>query len=105
MQCKRVAWHPGVATQMCLSSEDDHTPFLQLWDLRFATSPVQSMEQHSKGILAMAWCPRDPNILLSCGKDNQLICWNPNAAQNGGEIVYQVSLALSRFGNEGMSVT
>ena len=48
MKAKVVAWHPEVATQMCLSSEDDHTPFLQLWDLRFATSPVRVLEGHQR---------------------------------------------------------
>jgi protein transport protein SEC31 len=48
MRAKLVAWHPEVATQMCLSSDDDHTPFLQLWDLRFATSPVRALEGHNR---------------------------------------------------------
>lgn len=25
----------------------------------------------------MAWCPKDAELLLSCGKDNKSICWNP----------------------------
>jgi len=46
-----VAWHPDVPTQMCLSSEDDHTPVIQLWDLRYATSPVKSFENHQRWVL------------------------------------------------------
>lgn len=38
IKCSKVAWHPDVPTQMCLSSEDDHTPVIQMWDLRYATS-------------------------------------------------------------------
>ena len=45
---KWVAWHPEVATQLCLASEDDHSPHIQLWDLRFATSPLKSFESHTK---------------------------------------------------------
>jgi protein transport protein SEC31 len=48
MRAKLVVWHPDVATQMCLSSDDDHTPYLQLWDLRFATSPVRILEGHTR---------------------------------------------------------
>jgi protein transport protein SEC31 len=48
MKAKLVTWHPEVATQMCLSSDDDNTPFLQIWDLRFATSPVRILEGHQR---------------------------------------------------------
>ena len=34
----------------------------------------------------MAWCPQDPDLLLSCGKDNRILCWNPNSAVQGGEV-------------------
>lgn len=36
-----VTWHPDIATQLVLSSEDDHSPVIQLWDLRFAASPLK----------------------------------------------------------------
>lgn len=48
IHCKAVAWHPEVATQLCLASEDDHAPVVQLWDLRFATSPLKTLEHHQK---------------------------------------------------------
>lgn len=41
MQCSDVAWHPDVATQLVLSSENDQAPVVQLWDLRFAASPMK----------------------------------------------------------------
>ncbi|EEC03709.1 protein transport protein Sec31A, putative, partial [Ixodes scapularis] len=86
IHCKAVAWHPEVATQLCLASEDDHAPVVQLWDLRFATSPLKTLEHHQKGVLAIAWCPQDPDLLLSCGKDKRILCWNPNSNVAGGEI-------------------
>jgi protein transport protein SEC31 len=43
-----VAWHPDVATQLVLSSEDDHSPSLQMWDLRFATAPVKLFNGHTR---------------------------------------------------------
>ncbi|XP_076465161.1 protein transport protein Sec31A-like isoform X2 [Babylonia areolata] len=90
IKANKVAWHPEVATQMCLSSEDDHTPVIQLWDLRYATSPLKVLENHQRGILSVAWCQRDPDLLLSCGKDNRILCWNPNSNVQGGEVVYEL---------------
>lgn len=87
---KLVCWNPEVATQMCLSSEDDHTPVIQLWDLRYATSPIKVLENHQRGILSMAWCPQDPDLLLSCAKDNRILCWNPNSTVQNGEVVYEI---------------
>ncbi|CAL1529193.1 unnamed protein product [Lymnaea stagnalis] len=90
IKAKLIAWHPEVATQLCLSSEDDHTPVIQVWDLRYATSPLKVLESHQKGVLSMSWCKRDPDLLLSCGKDNRILCWNPNVP-NGEVVVYDLS--------------
>lgn len=91
IRCKVVAWHPEVATQLCLASEDDYNPVIQLWDLRFATLPLKTLAHHQRGILSIAWCPRDPDLLLSCGKDNRIICWNPNSNIPGTEVVCELS--------------
>ena len=34
-----------------------------------------------RGVLAIAWSLADPELLLSCGKDNRILCWNPNTAE------------------------
>ena len=34
-----------------------------------------------RGILSIAWSLADPELLLSCGKDNRILCWNPNTAE------------------------
>lgn len=31
-----------------------------------------------RGVLTFCWCPADSGLIVSCGKDNQIICWNPN---------------------------
>lgn len=31
-----------------------------------------------RGVLSVAWCNEDPDLLISCGKDNKLLVWNPN---------------------------
>ncbi|KAM6901915.1 protein transport protein Sec31A isoform 1-T1 [Lycodopsis pacificus] len=86
MHCSGLAWNPEVATQLVLSSEDDRMPVIQMWDLRFATSPFKILENHTRGVLSIDWSLADPELLLSCGKDNRILCWNPNTA----EVVYEL---------------
>ncbi|XP_066241560.1 protein transport protein Sec31A isoform X14 [Saccopteryx leptura] len=86
MHCSGMAWHPEVATQMVLASEDDRLPVVQVWDLRFASSPLRVLENHARGILAIAWSMADPELLLSCGKDAKILCSNPNT----GEVLYEL---------------
>ncbi|XP_049324764.1 protein transport protein Sec31A isoform X2 [Astyanax mexicanus] len=86
MHCSGLAWNPEVATQLVVASEDDRMPVIQMWDLRFATSPLKVLENHTRGVLAIAWSLADPELLLSCGKDNRILCWNPNTA----EVLYEL---------------
>ncbi|KFP77240.1 Protein transport protein Sec31B [Apaloderma vittatum] len=88
MHCSGMAWHPEVATQLVLSSEDDRSPVIQIWDLRFATSPLSQLEGHTRGILSVSWCQADPELLLSSAKDNRILCWNPGM----GEVVYELPI-------------
>ena len=64
-----------------VASDDDTTPIVQMWDLRNAHSPARVLTGHSRGILDMSWCPFDSSMLLTCGKDNRTICWNPQTAE------------------------
>uniref|UniRef100_A0AAR2JVK0 Protein transport protein Sec31A n=1 Tax=Pygocentrus nattereri TaxID=42514 RepID=A0AAR2JVK0_PYGNA len=86
MHCSGMLWHPEVATQMILASEDDRQPVIQMWDLRFATSPLKVLENHTRGILSVSWSQADPELLLSSAKDNRILCWNPNT----GEVIYEL---------------
>ncbi|XP_037548482.1 protein transport protein Sec31A [Nematolebias whitei] len=86
MHCSGLAWNPEVATQLILASEDDRLPVIQMWDLRFATSPLKILEHHTRGVLAIAWSLADSDLLLSCGKDSRILCWNPNTA----EVLYEL---------------
>ncbi|KAK3522089.1 hypothetical protein QTP70_024350 [Hemibagrus guttatus] len=85
MHCSGLAWNPDVATQLVLASEDDRMPVIQMWDLRFATSPLKVLENHTRGVLTIAWSLADPELLLSCAKDNRILCWNPNTS----EVLYE----------------
>ncbi|XP_060804718.1 protein transport protein Sec31A isoform X3 [Amyelois transitella] len=88
---RSLAWHPSVATQLCIASEDDQAPVIQLWDLRLAASPLVTMEGHSKGVMSVSWSPHDTDLLLSAGKDGRLLCWNPNDTTPGGRLLLELA--------------
>ena len=47
-----------------------------------------------RGILSLAWCPSDSDLLLSCGKDNRILCWNANTDSRVGEVSLTLSLCF-----------
>ncbi|CAN0863670.1 Protein transport protein SEC31 homolog B [Linum grandiflorum] len=81
-----LQWHPDVATQLFVASDDDSSPTLKLWDMRNILKPVNELVGHTKGVIAMSWCPNDSSYLLTCAKDNRTICWNTVT----GEIVCEL---------------
>ncbi|EGW35234.1 uncharacterized protein SPAPADRAFT_48258 [Spathaspora passalidarum NRRL Y-27907] len=72
-----VAWHPTISTKLITASDNDSCPLLLTWDLRNANEPEQILEGHKKGVLSLDWCKQDPELLVSSGKDNTTILWNP----------------------------
>ncbi|KAG8552063.1 hypothetical protein GDO81_004398 [Engystomops pustulosus] len=86
MHLSGMLWHPEIATQLVLSSEDDRLPVVQVWDLRFASSPLKVLENHTRGILSISWSKDDPELLLSSSKDHRILCWNPCTS----EVVYEL---------------
>ncbi|CAG8591763.1 13128_t:CDS:10 [Ambispora gerdemannii] len=81
-----VAWNPDVATQLITASEDDNNPVIVMWDLRNAHAPEKVLTGHQKGILALSWCRKDADLLLSSGKDSRTLCWNPRTSETIGEL-------------------
>ncbi|KAI0070651.1 hypothetical protein K474DRAFT_1693732 [Panus rudis PR-1116 ss-1] len=81
-----VAWHPDNATRLVTSSEDDTSPIIMVWDLRNARAPEKILTGHEKGVLSLSWCKQDADLLLSCGKDNRALCWNPQTSEIIGEL-------------------
>ncbi|KAK6359361.1 protein transport protein S31 [Orbilia brochopaga] len=80
-----VAWHPENATKLLTALPDDSNPVIMVWDLRNANAPEKILTGHDQGVLSLDWCKQDPDILLSSGKDNRTICWNPNSGEMLGE--------------------
>ncbi|CAA0816578.1 Protein transport protein SEC31 homolog B [Striga hermonthica] len=85
-RCSVLQWNPDVATQLIVASDEDSSPSLRLWDMRNIMSPVKEFVGHTKGVIAMSWCPTDSSYLLTCAKDNRTICWDTLS----GEIVAEL---------------
>ncbi|KAJ6299438.1 hypothetical protein OIU76_020409 [Salix suchowensis] len=80
-RCSVLQWHPDVATQLVVASDEDGSPSLRLWDMRNIIEPVKEFVGHTKGVIGMSWCPNDSSYLLTCAKDNRTICWNTVTAE------------------------
>jgi protein transport protein SEC31 len=80
-----VAWDPDVPTKLMTAIPNDMDPLILMWDLRNANAPERTLRGHDQGVLSLSWCNQDSNILLSCGKDNRTICWNPHTGQALGD--------------------
>mmetsp|Transcript_17174 Transcript_17174/g.36925 ORF Transcript_17174/g.36925 Transcript_17174/m.36925 type:complete len:1182 (+) Transcript_17174:168-3713(+) len=79
-RCSDVSWNPEKPTQLLVAYDDDRQPSMQMWDLRNVKYPFKETQGHTKGILSVAWCASDPNLILSCGKDNRIVCWFNSSA-------------------------
>lgn len=80
-----VAWHPLQLTKLATGSQSDGCPMIMTWDLRNASEPEKVLEGHQKGVLSIDWCSQDPEFLISSGKDNSTMLWNPVAGIKLGE--------------------
>ncbi|KAF8242994.1 WD40 repeat-like protein, partial [Wilcoxina mikolae CBS 423.85] len=80
-----VAWHPEQQTKLITAIPDDTNPVILMWDLRNSHAPERTLTGHSAGVLSLSWCKQDSDLLLSCGKDNRTICWNPQSGEMLGE--------------------
>lgn len=85
-RCSVLQWNPDLATQLVVASDEDSSPTLRLWDMRNIMSPVKEFAGHTRGVIAMSWCPNDSSYLVTCAKDNRTICWDTVT----GEIVCEL---------------
>ncbi|KAK5944213.1 protein transport protein S31 [Knufia obscura] len=80
-----VAWDPEKPTRLITAVPLEQEPVILAWDLRNSNAPEKVMRGHDSGVLSLSWCPQDNDLLLSCGKDNRTILWNPQTGQVYGE--------------------
>ncbi|KAI0999181.1 Protein transport protein [Podosphaera aphanis] len=80
-----IAWDPENSTKLITATPDDTCPVIYLWDLRNANAPECTLQGHHHGVLSISWCRQDDNLLISCGKDNRTLLWNPKSGELLGE--------------------
>lgn len=80
-----VSWDPDVPTRLVTAIPSDQNPLVLVWDLRNSNAPEKTLQAHDQGVLSLSWCAQDSDILLSCGKDNRTIAWNPHTGEVLGE--------------------
>ena len=80
-----IVWDPVKTTRLITAIPNDSEPVILVWDLRNANAPERILRNHDGGVLSLSWCAQDSDLLLSCGKDNRNICWNPQTGEAYGE--------------------
>ncbi|KAI0389197.1 WD40 repeat-like protein [Xylariaceae sp. FL0594] len=80
-----IAWDPNNSTKLLTATPDDSAPLILLWDLRNSNAPERTLQGHEQGVLSVSWCQQDGDILISCGKDNRTLVWNPQTGERYGE--------------------
>ena len=80
-----VAWDPDEPTTLATAVPNDQDPLILVWDLRNSNAPKKTLRAHEQGVLSLSWCLHDSELLLSCGKDNRTLCWNPRTEKLLGE--------------------
>ncbi|KAJ5380555.1 Protein transport protein sec31 [Penicillium cataractarum] len=80
-----VAWDPAKPTKLITATPLESDPLICVWDLRNSHAPERTLKGHESGVLSLSWCDQDPDLMLSSGKDNRNICWNPQTGEAYGE--------------------
>ncbi|KAJ9290220.1 hypothetical protein DTO027B5_1380 [Paecilomyces variotii] len=80
-----VAWDPEKPTKLITATPLESDPVILVWDLRNSHAPERTLKGHESGVLSLSWCTHDPDLLLSSGKDNRTLCWNPQTGVAYGE--------------------
>lgn len=80
-----VAWDPEESTKLATATPNDQDAAVLMWSLRNSSAPERTLKGHELGVLGLNWCIQDPELLLSCGKDNRTICWNPRTGELYGD--------------------
>ncbi|KAL3474970.1 hypothetical protein BJX99DRAFT_230668 [Aspergillus californicus] len=80
-----VAWDPEKPTKLVTATPLESDPLINVWDLRNSHAPERTLRGHEAGVLSLSWCSHDSDLLLSSGKDNRTVCWNPQTGTPYGE--------------------
>ncbi|KAL7773713.1 hypothetical protein CFE70_003680 [Pyrenophora teres f. teres 0-1] len=91
-----VSWDPNVPTRLVTAIPTDQNPLVLVWDLRNTNAPEKTLQSHDQGVLSLSWCVQDSDLLLSCGKDNRTIAWNPHTGEQLGEFPVNTGAATDQ---------
>ncbi|KXJ96832.1 hypothetical protein Micbo1qcDRAFT_191479 [Microdochium bolleyi] len=101
-----IAWDPNNSTKLLTATPDDTAPVILLWDLRNSNAPERTLEGHEQGVLSVSWCLHDPELLISSGKDNRTLIWNPATGERFGEFPEVTNWTfLTRFNPHNPSIS
>ncbi|GKE05992.1 transport protein Sec31 homolog B-like protein isoform X1, partial [Tanacetum coccineum] len=65
-RCCVLQWHPDMATQVIVASDDDSSPSLRVWDMRNTMFPLWELVGHTKGTMVLLQCPGVQMIAPIC---------------------------------------
>lgn len=69
---------------------------LAVWDLGASTTmPLAQLQGHAGDILAVAWCPHDDTLLMTCAKDNRTLLWDLLTLQPVAELPQENTASAS----------
>ncbi|KAF9331590.1 protein transport protein S31 [Podila minutissima] len=77
-----IAWNPDVATQIITATEDDNSPVILVWDLRYAHAP-EKLPPSSSWNFDIDWCPRNPDLLASASFDGKINVFSVQSTRDG----------------------
>ncbi|KAH7040381.1 uncharacterized protein B0I36DRAFT_9501 [Microdochium trichocladiopsis] len=101
-----IAWDPNNSTKLLTATPDDTAPVILLWDLRNSNAPERTLQGHEQGVLSVSWCLQDPELLISSGKDNRTLIWNPATGERFGEFPEVTNWTfLTRFNPHNPSIS
>lgn len=101
-----IAWDPNNSTKLLTATPDDSAPVILLWDLRNSNAPERTLQGHEQGVLSVSWCLHDPELLISSGKDNRTLIWNPATGERYGEFPEVTNWTfLTRFNPHNPSIS
>ena len=76
VRCSSLSWNPDIPTQLMIAYNDDHSPCVQLWDMRNCSYPFREFQEHSRGVTCASFCDLDSSLVVSSGRDNRSVCWS-----------------------------
>lgn len=71
-----IAFAPINSTLIATASSNPRNSVVSIWDLRNYTTPYRKLHGHTSGVAKLEWPACDERILLSSGKDGNVIAWN-----------------------------